>query len=121
MNLHVVAKGNQSVVEGMPGIRLLQTPEDVVDIIGTCFENQARSVLLYSENLTERFFDLSSGEAGAIVQKFRNYHIRLAVVVSPGESPQGDRFREMVAEERQGGDFRIFDDRGSAEGWVMRD
>ncbi len=121
MNLRVVKEGNQSVVEGTPGTWLLHSPEDVVDIIGTCFEHQARSVLLYAENLTERFFDLSSGEAGAILQKFRNYHIRLAVVVSPGGSPQSDRFREMVAEERQGDDFRIFDDRSSAEAWLARD
>lgn len=121
MNTHVVTQGNQSVVEGMPGTRLLQSPEDVVDIIGTCFEHKAGSVLLYAENLTERFFDLSSGEAGAILQKFRNYHIRLAVVVSSGGSPQSDRFREMVAEERQGDDFRIFYDRDSAEAWLVRD
>lgn len=92
-----------------------------MDIIGICFENRARSVLLYAENLTERFFDLSSGEAGAILQKFRNYRIRVAVVVSPGGSPQSDRFREMVAEERQGDDFRIFDDRDAAEAWLIRD
>jgi len=79
-----------------------------------------RSVLLYSENLTEYFFDLSSGEAGAILQKLRNYHIRLAVVVSPGSAEQSKRFREMVAEERQGDDFRIFDDREAAEAWLTR-
>jgi hypothetical protein len=34
--------------------------------------------VLYSENLPPAFFDLSSGVAGAILQKLRNYKIRLA-------------------------------------------
>ncbi len=48
------------------------------------FSNQINRVLLYSENLTEQFFDLSPGEAGAILQTFRNYGVRVAVVCSPG-------------------------------------
>lgn len=121
MNIHLVAKGDKNALEGMPGTRLLNTTEDVVDIIGLCFEHRVRSVLLYAENLTERFFDLSSGEAGAILQKFRNYRIRLAVVASQDGIHQSNMFREMVTEESQGDDFRIFDDRVSAEAWLRRD
>ena len=121
MNQRPVAKGNRNFLEGTPAARLLHSSEDVVDIIGACFEHNVRSVLLYAENLTERFFDLSSGEAGAILQKFRNYHIKVAIVLSKDGTRQSSKFREMVAEESQGTDFRIFGDRGSAEAWLMRD
>ena len=47
------------------------------------------------ENLTPAFFDLSSGEAGAILQKLRNYGIRLAVVCPPGRVLMSSRFGEM--------------------------
>jgi hypothetical protein len=119
--MELTAKGNGIFLEGPPGIRLLHSPDAAVDIVGACLEHGVHSVLLYADNLTERFFDLSSGEAGAILQKLRNYHIRLAVVLPEGGSPQSTKFREMVAEERQGSDFRIFDDRDSAVAWLMRD
>ncbi|MFL5734957.1 MAG: DUF4180 domain-containing protein [Chloroflexia bacterium] len=121
MNVTLVAKGEQKIVEGLPGTGLIQSPDDVVDLIGACFENKAQAVLLYAENLTERFFDLSSGEAGAILQKFRNYRTRVAVVVSQDGSPQSSKFREMVSEESRGGDFRLFGDREAAEAWLLGD
>ena len=119
MSLQLVVRGEQKALEGRPGVRLIEFEEDVGDVIGECFEHKVGSVLLYADNLTERFFDLSSGEAGAILQKFRNYRIRVAVVVSPGGAQQSDRFREMVAEERKGDDFRVFDDREAALGWLI--
>lgn len=119
MGIDIVEKGDRTIIEGVEAIRLLQSPEDATEIIGTCFEHRARLVLLYAENLTERFFDLSSGDAGTILQKFRNYGIKVAVVAPQGEIRQSNRFREMMAEERQGGDFRIFDDKASAEAWLI--
>ena len=121
MDLHVLEKGSRTILEGEPDRRLLGSAEDVAEIIGACFGNKAPSVLLYAENLTEHFFDLSSGEAGIILQKFRNYHIRLAVVVREGTVSQSPMFREMMKEEGKGDDFRIFSDRASAEAWLLGD
>jgi hypothetical protein len=124
MNAQVAGRGGQRIIEGMPGSRLLESAEDVVDLIGLCFEHSTRSVLLYAENLTERFFDLSSGEAGTVLQKLRNYHIKLAVVLPPDGAPQTEMFRQMAAEESRGNEFRIFEDKVSGEDWLfggMRD
>ncbi len=49
-----------------------------------CLEGGVDCALLYAANLTRGFFDLSSEEAGAILQQLRNYGIRLAVVCVPG-------------------------------------
>jgi Domain of unknown function (DUF4180) len=98
---------------------MLQAPDDVIDLIGLCFEHHTQAVLLHPENLTERFFDLSSGEAGVILQKLRNYHIKLAVVLPQHGVPQSTMFRQMALEENKGGDFRIFDDISSAEAWLV--
>ena len=119
MDLRVTTHGASIVLEGEPAARLLHAPEQVVDLIGACFEHGASLVLLYAENLTERFFDLSTGEAGAILQKLRTYRIRLAVV-APDGTPQSAMFRELAREERHGDDFRMFDDRAAAEAWLLR-
>ncbi len=118
MDLHLETRGNQSFLVGAPDTRLLASPDDVVDLIGACFEHKARSHLLYAENLPEHFFDLSSGEAGTILQKLRNYRIKMAVVAPPDSVRQSTMFRGMAREESKGGDLRVFDDRPSAEAWL---
>ena len=119
MNVQKVTSGPQAAIEGPPATPLLQAPGHVVELIGACFEHQVRSVLLYPENLTPRFFDLSSGEAGEILQKLRNYQIRLAVVESPGGPPHSPAFQALMLEENKGNDFRIFADRTAALAWLL--
>lgn len=115
----IVTRDGQTIVVGTPGTQLIQSPDDIGDIIGICFEHRTRAILLYAENLTGRFFDLSSGEAGAVLQKLRNYHMRMAVVLPPDGIRQSSKFREMALEEGKGGDFRIFEDSDSAEVWLV--
>lgn len=107
----------QSFVEGPPEQPLMERAADVNRLIEACFEHESRGLLLYSENLTERFFDLSSGDAGEILQKLRNYNIRLALVRSP-TLRLSQRFEELMTDENQGADFRMFDARPAAEQWL---
>jgi hypothetical protein len=92
----------------------------VTAVIEASFYDATRRVLLYPENLTARFFDLSSGEAGEILQKLRNYHIRLAIVRTP-ELRLSSRFGELLADERGDPYFGLFDDRAAAEAWLCSD
>src|SRR5436190_3626675 len=103
MDISVTTIGDHAIIEGTPGARLLQSADDIVDLIGLSFEYGTRSVLLYADNLTEHFFDLSSGDAGVILQKLRNYHLRLAVVLPPGGVHQSTMFRQMAQEESKAG------------------
>ncbi|MDQ2807306.1 MAG: DUF4180 domain-containing protein [Chloroflexota bacterium] len=121
MDVQLVTNGAQTLIEGAPAVQLLQSPDDVVTLLEACFEHRVRTVLLYAENLTARFFDLSSGEAGAILQKLRNYHIKLAVVATPGGSGPSHNFQAMMAEERHSNDFRIFTERAAAAAWLLPD
>jgi hypothetical protein len=82
--------------------------------------DEVYSVLLYSHNLPDAFFDLSSGQAGAILQKLRNYRVRLAVVCPPGSVQFSSRFGEVVAEERRGQYFNVFETRDEAREWLSR-
>ena len=107
----------QRLLEGAPGQPLIRTEDDVRAILEDCFGKDVDRLLLYPENLTEGFFDLSSGEAGAILQKLRNYRIRLAVVRTP-KMRLSHRFNEMMAEENRGPYFRIFDELQSARDWL---
>jgi hypothetical protein len=118
MDLTVVDRGDVRVLEGVADTPFMTTAADVDKLIEACFSNRSLRALLYSSNLPPAFFDLSSREAGAILQKLRNYRIRLAVVVDSTQPSFSTRFGEMVAEEQRGRDFGIFDNRADALDWL---
>jgi Domain of unknown function (DUF4180) len=116
--LTLIEEAGAAAMEGRPGEPLLARVDDANRIVEACFGTGVSAALLYAENLTGAFFDLSSGEAGAILQKLRNYHIRLAVVRSPGSGGVSTKFHEMVAEERRHPFFGLFETRGAALEWL---
>jgi hypothetical protein len=52
----------------------------VLDLIGDAFAENAELVVVPAGRLPAAFFDLRSGIAGEIAQKFVNYRLKLAVV-----------------------------------------
>jgi len=120
MELTIGEEAGVRFVEGPPGMPLMRTIEDAALLVEACFSNRATSALIYAPNLTDRFFDLSSGEAGAILQKLRNYRIRLAVVCAPNSVRFSSRFGEMVAEESRTGYFKIFESVQTAREWLSK-
>jgi hypothetical protein len=107
------------VIEGPPGAPVLARAE-TNRLLEACFAAHARAALLYAENLPPAFFDLSSGEAGEVLQKLRMYGgIRLAVVAAPDAAVRpSSRFDEMAAEERWKGHFALFDSADAARAWL---
>jgi len=105
-------------VEGTPAGGLLEAPKDVTRVIEACFSAGTRAALLYSSNLTPRFFDVSSLEAGEILQKLRNYRVYLAVVLDPAAAPASSRFHELLEAERRDAHFSVFSDRTAAVAWL---
>lgn len=57
---------------------------EILDVIGDAFGLRAEVVVVPVERLDPDFFRLRTGVAGAIVQKFANYRLRLVVL---GEGP----------------------------------
>jgi hypothetical protein len=118
MHLSLVDESGVKVVEGVPGEAFMAGARDVDRLIEACFSEGAGAALLYAANLSPAFFDLSSGEAGAILQKLRNYRIRFAVVCPPGSVVYSSRFGEMLADERRGRQFGLFETRQAAADWL---
>lgn len=118
MELRVVEEDGIKVMEGVPGAPFLSRAEDAGLVLEACLSNQARAALLYAESLPDEFFDLSSGQAGAILQKLQNYRVRLAVVCPAGSVRLSSRFKELLAEERQGRYFGLFEMRQAAWEWL---
>jgi len=105
-------------VEGTPGGRLLESSANISLVLEACFSARTRLALLYSSNLTPRFFDVSSREAGDILQKLRSYRLHTAVVKEPGAAPPSRRFHGLLEAERRDGWFDVFDTRAHALEWL---
>ena len=67
-----------------------------------------------------RLLPPGTGEAGEILEKFRNDGIKTAAVVAPETAERG-KFRKMGLEENRGKDFHVFAEREEAEGWFIGD
>ena len=119
MNVNIINKQGKTYIAGIPGKRFIENEYDALDLLALCGEHGSRQILLYAENLTERFFDLKTRLAGTILQKFMNYGIQ-AVLVLPQEEMEKGRFREMALEANRGRHFRIFHDSESAEAWLLQ-
>ena len=101
------------IFEGTRGEPLVKKPDDAARIVEACWAVKSRAALLYPENLTARFFDLSSAEAGLILDKLRRFRVRLAIVCAPGEVDLSSRFREILCD-----DLQMFDTRDAAVAWL---
>jgi len=112
--LTLVEHDRVRVIEGTRGESLLRRSRDAASIIEACLSARVRVALLYPENLTAHFFDLSSGEAGEILDKLRRFGIRLAIVCGrPGSIAFSRRFPEILSD-----DLRLFETRDEACRWL---
>jgi hypothetical protein len=59
---------------------VIKTIEDGLDLLGNLYYQNIDKIIVHKENITPDFFDLSTGVAGEILQKFSNYRVQLAIV-----------------------------------------
>ncbi|GKQ35007.1 DUF4180 domain-containing protein [Streptomyces sp. A012304] len=107
------------------GIRVLRCAPDgpsldgesaALDLIGDAFGQEAQLVCVPAERVGEEFFRLRSGVAGAIVQKFANYRLRLAVVGDISRQvADSSALRDFVYESNQGGQLWFLPDDDALE------
>ncbi|MEI6579791.1 MAG: DUF4180 domain-containing protein, partial [Eubacteriales bacterium] len=55
--------------------------KNILDIMADArYLHCCNNIIIYKESLGDRFFDLKTGYAGEILQKFSNYKMKLAVI-----------------------------------------
>nr|WP_238475974.1 DUF4180 domain-containing protein [Clostridium manihotivorum] len=117
LNYRVVDKDNKKYIEFASDFMKLSSEKDVIDYISICMENDVYTILLQPNVLSEDFFNLRSGLAGTALQKFINYHVKVAVIIEDTEV-LNERFKEMIMEANKGNHFRTFSNTQEAESWI---
>lgn len=84
-----------------------------VDLVGNASFSGARFVLLAADQLAAEFFDLSSGLAGAVLQKFSTYRLGL-VIVGYDSRAASDSLLALIRESNRGDSVWFVADRDEA-------
>jgi hypothetical protein len=93
----------------------IKEPNDIPAALSASIENGG--LVLDERELSAAFFDLRTGFAGDVLQKFANYRARLAIVVADA-SIYGSRFNELVYEHRTNRSVRFFSTGQLARQWL---
>ena len=118
MNYTIVERNDKSYIEYASLEAPIHNEQDTLDLIAACFENNTNLIMIHMDALADDFFKLRTGLAGNLLQKFMNYHIKAAVVITDDQKVKG-KFKELLAESNKGNSFRVFDNREAAENWLL--
>ena len=94
--------GDRTTIEVQSPEPLFTNPEGALELmvnIGYLYETNR--ILVHREQICEEFFDLRSGMAGEILQKFSNYRMQL-VIVGDFSRLQSKAMRDFILESNKG-------------------
>ncbi|MCF0071057.1 DUF4180 domain-containing protein [Dyadobacter sp. CY261] len=80
MNIHIHQNNETPVAEVLSDQTLIRTPEEALQLMVDLYYQDYDRIILHEQNIIPDFFDLKTGIAGEILQKFTNYRIRVAIV-----------------------------------------
>ena len=93
----------------------IHSPADIASALSASVERGG--LLLDETHFSAEFFDLSSGLARQVLQKFTNFRARLAIVVVD-PAAYGGGFGELVHEQRNHPAVRFFSSEQPARRWL---
>ena len=80
MEIVIHEKADQKVAEFISDSVILHNEKDSILLLEELFPSGATRIILHKETLAPEFFDLRTRLAGAVLQKFVNYSIQVAIV-----------------------------------------
>jgi len=75
----IQVKGKNIAVVRSPGVLIRET-QDALDLLAEASYLNADKIIIKEDQVTPAFFELKSGIAGDILQKFSTYHVQLAII-----------------------------------------
>ena len=88
---------------------------DISGALGACIGT--KGLILTENDLAPEFFDLRTGLAGELFQKFTNYRLRVAIVL-PDPEAYGERFGELAYEHASHSMIRFVRSQDDAKAWL---
>jgi len=105
---HDVTEGNR-IAEITAESEMINNPQDMLDIMADIGYEGSNNILIHKQVLHKDFFDLNSGLAGEILQKFSNYRMKLAIV-GDFSDVRNKSLRDFIRESNRLGIIRFVQD-----------
>jgi hypothetical protein len=80
MNFNLIKENNSLIAEVISDDVLVYEVQDALDLMANAQYQDASTILIKKEHLAPGFFDLKTGIAGEILQKFSTYGVRVAII-----------------------------------------
>jgi hypothetical protein len=80
MEIRVHKINKKKIAEIVSEEMIFSTIQDALDVMADASYRGATNVIIHESNIVPDFFDLKTGLAGKILQKFSNYNMKLAIV-----------------------------------------
>jgi hypothetical protein len=84
-----------NIVEIIDNSVLIKEVDDALSLF--CMIEDCSSIILKKENIIDDFFNLATGIAGEILQKFSNYRMRMAII-GDFEEVQSKALKDFIYE-----------------------
>ena len=101
MKIETHRLNDTTIAEVISEEKIINSIEDGSALLGDLYYQNFDAIIMHEQNLSADFFDLSSGMAGEILQKFSNYRMRLAIV-GDFSKYTGKSFTDFVYESNKG-------------------
>lgn len=101
MNIIFHQSGNIKIAELKAERHIINTLQDALDLIYLPELHGADKLIIHQQNITPAFFELRTGLAGDVLQKFVQYHMQLAIVGNFA-NVESNSLNSFIAESNRG-------------------
>lgn len=102
MNIEIHQVNDTRIAEIISDNIVIAHAEDGIDLLGNLYYQDIDKIILHQKNIAPAFFDLKTGIAGEILQKFSNYRVRLAII-GDFSAYQGKPLQDFIFESNKHG------------------
>lgn len=115
----LILKEGRSYIELKAAPKPLGTEQDAMDLVALCGEHDTGLLLIHYDVFDKGFFRYKAGMAAPMLQKFSNYYIKVAVLLS-AEMAGRDKPGLSGVQISKAHNFKVFVSREEAELWLFR-
>jgi len=109
-SFNIIEGNNGGIAEVISDKLLISEVQDALDLMAECDYRGARRIIIKKENIIPDFFDLKTGIAGEILQRFSTYDMRLAIL-GDFSKYESRALRDFIYESNKAGRILFVPDR----------
>ncbi|HTF06413.1 MAG TPA: DUF4180 domain-containing protein [Bacteroidia bacterium] len=94
------------IAEVVSDSKIISNAQDGLDLLGNLYYQDFDRIIIHEKNIAPDFFDLKTGIAGEVLQKFSTYRVRLAIVGDFSKYP-GKSISDFIFESNKMGQINF--------------